>query len=240
MAITRTFPSFAANCPPCAPAPKACVSCTTHMPVQFTSIDELVHEPQFSAQDAPVAYIQHNLVNAAVKVARDMKVLTRKVTLDIQKGVRDYYVCPEDGERWHWINSACICGRCIEFAEPPCCDTGCECSLGQTASFEGPDKVLLNWSPEKDIPGGITLEMVAVPARGACRFDSWFVEVFGEAIQTKALATMRRDKGGKEPNSWYDPALARELDRYFENDLMARHKIDKATKYNAHQYRGPG
>lgn len=210
------------------------------MPIDFTPLSELSAEVQYSALDAPSAYIERHLKQAAILVARDLKVLTRKVRLDIQAGVSDYYLCPQEDERWHSVKSVCICGQCIEFAEPPCCERACKCSIGRYGYFEAPDKIVLSWSPTKDESDGIVVEMVALPKLDACSLDSWFAEVYMQAIQTKALANMRRDKGGKEPHSWYDPILARELDKIFQGEIMGRHKIDQATKYKPMGYEGPG
>jgi hypothetical protein len=241
MGVTRTFPSFANHCPPCEAPPPSCVSCHTQLPIEKVAMSELTPEVQYAALEAPTAYIERHVKQAAITVARDLGVLKRKVTMDIQKGVRDYYPCPEEGERWHKVNSICICGHCIEFAEPPCCDTACKCGIGRYGWFESPDKIQLSWSPEKDMPGSIVIEMVAVPKLDACDLDAWFAEVYAEAIQAKALSAMRRDKGGgKEPHSWYDPQLARELTRVYETEIMGRHKNDLSRQYGNYDYQGPG
>lgn len=239
MGMTKnTFP-----CVPeceCKPVTQTCTNCFTRMAVEKSSIDELVHEPQYSATDAPSDYIKQKIVDSAIIVARDLGVLKRKVNIDIQKGVKDYYICPEDEEGWLQLQSICICGDCIPLGVKPCCDSPCQCSLARYGWFEAPDKVTLSWIPNRDIPNGIIVELTAIPLRGACNLDTYFMERYGHAIQTKALALMRMDKGGKTPHTWYEPNLAKLLNQEYERDYMGRHKIDIARQNFVFDYMGPG
>lgn len=228
-------------CPPCEPTLPP-VKCTTRAAVRMTSIDDLVHEPRYAAVGAPVDYVKHNIVMSAIIVARDLRCLKRTVHADVQKGVRDYYPCPEPDERWGAVISVSVCGSCVDFINPLLCDHNCSFAVGGYASFLAPHAILLNELPDRDICNAISMTMVAVPTRDACNLDADFVEMYGEAIQTRAIGMMRLDKGSnKNPYDWYDPALARELINRFERDLMGRHKIDRAQESGRKtKYEGPG
>ena len=224
-------------CPasPLNPAP-----CNTRMAVEMCEVDNLVHEPHFAVLDAPLDYVRHHIVQSAIIVARDLKCLTRKITMDIQAGVRDYYPTTENDERWLAAKAICVHGRCVDFIEPPMCDDQCRFQVYGYGWFETPCAVMLSATPRKDCARAIRVEMYAVPKRDASMLDAQFVEKYMDAIQTRAVATMRMDKGGKEVNNWYDPNLSHSLMVMFERDLMGRYKIDRAERYKQLEYSGPG
>lgn len=236
--LTPQFPIT--SCPVCPTPEPVCNPCDTKLPIPRVDIKELTPEIEFAASGAPTGYIQRYLSEAAIMLARDLRVLKRKVTMDIQAGVRDYFPRPEKDERWHQLLSICICNQCVQLDNPPCCDTPCKCGLGKFGWFEtSQSQINLSWTPKEDIAGGITVEMLAVPKKSACTLDEWFTEVHGYAIQQKALELIRADKGdNKEPHGWYEPSLA-QLHRARYIEAISRHKIDTAISTNAFRTNAP-
>jgi hypothetical protein len=209
------------------------------MPVEMCGLDDVRHEIAYSIQDAPPDYIDRHIVQAAIRIARDLRAIRRTVKVDMQVGVKDYYPAPIKGERWFALRSLKVCGRCIDVGnEPLCTDVRCNACIPGYGYFKGPCGIILDRPPKADVERAIEIEMIAIPELDACELDCAFVETYTEGIQSLAEAMMRKHKGrnGKEVHSWYDPALSMDLMRTFEKDLMGRYKNDYLRNYHSEEF----
>lgn len=182
---------------------------------------------------------------AAADFSRETRVLRRIAKMDIQKGVRDYYVKPLDGERISLVDVVCVDGERLEpirkqheWSGYPSLynhdngyyshDNGYSCFHRKYGSFTWniPDKLVLTNEPCIENKGAIFIEYHASVSEDACQVDSMLYERYREGIQRRAIETILSIPGYE----WARPDFAIDSARRAEIETT-RAKIDVMRGY---------
>lgn len=168
-------------------------SCTDNdgRDVEFIGLDEFLPRVTLVAKGVPDDVALEYIRQAAHTLARDSRLLKRELRLDVQAGVRDYYIQAGENEQVHLIHSVGyhnthsqrICG---------CGGESCFVALKQCRSnhfsFELPDKIILAKSPKEDGESELIVNYFAMPTQNCCEVDSLIYDRYHDVVVNGALS----------------------------------------------------
>lgn len=195
--------------------------------VAFIGLEEFLPRVSLVAKGVPDDVALEYLRQAAMRLARESKLLKRELRLDVQAGVRDYYIQSGDNEQVHLIHSVQY-GKAGERSG--CASSSCfvplkACRSG-VFSFEPPDKVILNQSPKSDGEGALFVHYFAMPTQNACEVDALLFEHYHDVVVDGALGWLLMMR----KYEFADPQLAVLYGRQFRQGL-AQAKIDVMRRF---------
>lgn len=183
------------NCakPICGTQQAKVFSCTDNdgRDVEFIGLDEFLPRVTLVAKGVPDDVALEYIRQAAHTLARESRLLKRELRLDVQAGVRDYYIQAGDNEQVHLIHSVGyhnmhsqrICG---------CGGESCFVALKQCRSnhfsFEPPDKIILAKSPKEDGESELIVNYFAMPTQNCCEVDSLIYDRYHDVVVNGALS----------------------------------------------------
>jgi hypothetical protein len=199
--------------------------------IELVNIADLIPyvraETAFKDKDT-VAYadtgmIEQHLAWTLTDFTRQTGILSRRSVIDIQAGVRDYYITPPQGETVYRVTSVCVNGICLTgYRGAPCCTSGqCRSSRGGFV-FEPLDKIVLDDATCRDC-GKIEIQYTTHTSNNACTVDKLVVERFQEAIVMGAGARLRKMAGF----GWSLPAKGLDMHRDYKM-AIDQYKLDDA------------
>lgn len=153
---------------------------------EFIALAEFLPRVRLVAKGVPEEVALEFLNEAALAFARQSGVLKRRLVLDVQKGVRDYYVQAGEHEQIALVRELAYgCGR--DWTVSPCAvpERGCRHDL---FGFEPPDKVWLKDVPKADKEAAVKLEYAAMPRPDACMADRLLYDRYQDGVVAGALA----------------------------------------------------
>jgi hypothetical protein len=133
----------------------------------------------------PPIVVQSFVRNSAIDFAQRTGVIRRKIVLDVQEGLTEYPILPDDCEQIIRIIEVCVGGICYAANEDSCCSGPCGCGLGNF-SFDG-SILKLTRQPTEDIEGRIVIKAVVAPSRQSCEIDDVVYQQWHDAIVNGAL-----------------------------------------------------
>lgn len=183
------------NCvkPICGSQPVTTFGCTDNdgRDVEFIALDEFLPRVSLVAKGVPDDVALEYLRQSAHKLARNALLLKRELRLDVQAGVKDYYLETGENEQVHLIHS-------VEYEEKGrkcgCSSQACFVALkscrSDKFSFEPPDKVILHKAPSEDKEGQLVVHYFATPTQNACEVDRLLFDRYHDVVVNGALAEL--------------------------------------------------
>lgn len=213
-----------------APENECCNTCdNTGRDIEMVAIADLIPfvraETAYMKNDevmyADAATIEQHLAWTLTDFTKQTGILSRKLTIDIQAGVRDYYITPPEGETVYRVTSVCVNGDCLQgFRGEPCCSSShCTSSRGGFV-FEPMDKIVLDEATCKDC-GKIEIQYISHASNTACTVDKLVIERNQEAIVMGAGGRIRKMAG----LPWSLPAKGLDMLRDFKM-AIDQYKLD--------------
>ncbi|MGL4996903.1 MAG: hypothetical protein ACRC6G_12100, partial [Deefgea sp.] len=172
---------------------------------------------------ADAGAIEQHIAWTLTDFTKQTGILSRRAVIDIQAGVRDYYITPPQGETVYRVSSVCVNGHCLTgYRGSECCTTGkCRSSRGGFV-FEPLDKIVLDEATCKDC-GKIEVQYTTHASNTACTIDKLVIERFQEAIVMGAGARLRKMAGF----GWSLPAKGLDMHRDYKM-AIDQYKLDDA------------
>lgn len=206
-------------------------SCTDNdgRDVEFIGLDEFLPRVTLVAKGVPDDVALEYIRQAAHTLARESKLLKRELRLDVQAGVRDYYIQAGDNEQVHLIHSVGyhnmhsqrICG---------CGGESCFVALKQCRSnhfsFEPPDKIILAKSPKEDGESELIVQYFAMPTQNACEVDKLIFERYHDVVVNGALSWLLMMR----QYDFADPQMAMLYSKEFRKGITGA-KIDTMREF---------
>lgn len=191
--------------------------------VEFIALEEFLPRVTLVAKGVPDDIALEYLRQSAQIVARDSRLLKREVYIDVQAGVRDYYLESGDYEQIHYIHSIRVGKSCCQS---DCCEPIRLCST-DAFNFEPPDKIILRKTPKQDKENQLKVEYFAMPTQSTCQVDKLLFERYHDVIVNGALADLLLMR----QYEFSDPQLAMIYERKFKQGI-AQVKIDVMQKFD--------
>ena len=225
---------------PCVvPAPVKCVTSCQNLgrDVETMCTDDIVIEATkyYTYKDgterytAPENAIENALKQSLQRFTRESRILRRRAVMTTQKGVADYYIEPLNDEQIHAIESICVDGECIPFADGICCDED-ECASNGSFNYRGftfeiPNKIVF---AERSCRDGakITVKYIAETTNDACSFDKVVWDRHKQAILSGAAAHLLTLPSWE----WTAPSFGLNEERRYLM-LLAQAQIEAARRY---------
>ncbi|MBF0785776.1 hypothetical protein E4T80_09925 [Muribacter muris] len=219
------------NCikPKCGTQQAAVFSCADNdgRDVEFIGLDEFLPRVTLVAKGVPDDVALEYLRQAAMTLARESRLLKRELHLDVQAGVRDYYLHAGDNEQVHLIHSVqygkgadrCGCASSSCFVALKACRSN-------VFSFEPPDKVILTKAPKADGEDRLFVQYVAMPTQNACEVDKLLFDRYHEVVVNGALANLLLMR----QYEFADPQMAMFYETRFKQGI-AQAKIDTMRQF---------
>lgn len=151
--------------------------------VEFIGIADMLPRVTLVANGVPDSIAIEYLRQSALTVARESRLLERKVRIELQEGVDDYYL--ENGsEQISLVKSITLGDRCNR--KRTCVQPFKLCN---DFRFYPPDKIVLDKLPEND---GEFMEVVyyAMPTQDTCEIDKLMYDRYHDVIVNGALADL--------------------------------------------------
>lgn len=175
---------------------------------------------------AETTTIEQHLAWILTEFTQKTGILQRKSRIDIQAGVRDYYITPPPGEDIHRVYSVCVKGVCMDSQRrEACCRAG---SCGHQRGgfvFHPQDKIVLDEATCKEC-GVIEVQYETFVSNTACTIDKILMTRYQRALVAGAAGSIRKMAGF----GWSLPAKGLDLEREFKL-AMDRAKIDETIGY---------
>lgn len=190
------------------PSYKVCYD-DTGRDVNMIGFDVFMPKMRLSAKGASDSIIVEYLRDSCTRFANATNILTRVVSVDLQRGVRDYYLHHGDNEQIKHIgefnvggcNDLCwLNGRLrIDRYNSSCLAIG-PFSMGGV-KFEPMNKFILLKEPKVDKEGALRVRYVATVSPTACMIDEVLYLRYADAIIAGALSELQDIDGYDFSNS---------------------------------------
>lgn len=139
--------------------------------IEWVDLTEFLPRVRLIAQGVPDDVALEFINAAAVRFARLTGCLTRRVVLDVQAGVQDYYLLHGEFEQVWRMDQVDTCG-------------------GVRWRFQPPDKVWLYEQPCLDVANGVMFHYTALPKQETCKVDRLLFDYYQDGIVAGALAQL--------------------------------------------------
>lgn len=195
--------------------------------VEFISLTEFLPRVTLVAKGVPEDVALEYLRQAAQTLARESRLLKRELRLDVQAGVRDYYLANGDNEQVHLIHS-------VQYDKGAdgsgCASSSCFVALkacrSDTFRFEPPDKVILTKPPKADGEGTLFVQYFAIPTQNACEVDKLLFDRYHDVVVNGALANILLMR----QYEFADPQMAMLYEQQFRKGITQA-KIDTMRQF---------
>lgn len=184
--------------------------------VEFVSLTEFLPRVTLIAKGVPDDVALEYLRQAAQTLARDSRLLKRELRLDVQAGVRDYYLDNGEHEQVHYVDKVELKSGQIS----PCfCKDGFD--------FEPNDKIILHKTPKVDGEHQLYVSYFAIPSQNACEVDTLLFDRYHDVVVNGALASLllMRQYG------FADPQMAIFYEQKFKQGITQA-KIDVVKQFD--------
>lgn len=194
--------------------------------VEFISLTEFLPRITLIAKGVPDDVALEYLRQSAQTLARESRLLKRELRLDVQTGVRDYYLEQGENEQVHYVEK-------VELTSgqhsPLACKNGFD--------FEPSDKIILHNAPKADGENQLFVRYFAIPSQNACDVDKLLYDRYHDVVVNGALADLLLMR----QYAFADPQMAVLYDQRFKQGI-AKAKIDviqqfETTSHNLNQWR---
>lgn len=188
------------------------------------------------ALGVPDTLISHHARLATIELCKFSGILHDKNVIDLQKGVRDYFlttICDYQIVRVYLVS---MLGRwnVTPTIRPPLRSTSAPFSGGYNGTvwscgpygfyMENVDVINLTNDVQQDYPKGLTVEFIVMPKQDGCTLDNYLYENYAEGIAAGALSKLLLMKN----TSWFDPQLSMTFARTFQKaKTSARAAVDR-------------
>lgn len=191
--------------------------------VEFIALEEFLPRITLIAKGVPDDVALEYLRQSAQTLARDSLLLKREIRLDVQAGVRDYYLENGDNEQVHYVDD-------VQFGKrKSCCSTftpkrsyACD-----DFSFEPNDKIILRKAPKADAENQLFVRYFAIPTQNACQVDKLLYDRYHDVVVNGALADLLLMR----QYAFADPQMAMLYEKRFKQGI-AQAKIDVAQQFD--------
>lgn len=191
--------------------------------VEFIPLTEFLPRITLIAKGVPDDVALEYIRQACQTLARDSLLLKRDLHLDVQAGVRDYYLENGDNEQVHYV-------RYVRFGkEQRPCIAGfqrmerCEC---RDFVFEPNDKIILRKAPKVDAENQLFVRYFAVPTQNACEVDKLLFDRYHDVVVNGVLADLLLMR----QYAFADPQMAMLYEKRFKQGI-AQAKIDVSNQF---------
>lgn len=197
--------------------------------IEFISLTEFLPRVTLVAKGVPDDVALEYLRQSAQTLARDSLLLQRDLRLDVQAGVRDYYLENGDAEQVHYVSH-------IQLAKG-----FCPYRYNERVShryfaerndfvFEPNDKIILTNAPKQDAENRLSIRYFAIPSQNACEVDKLLFDRYHDVVVNGALADLLLMR----QYEFADPQMALLYEKRFKQGL-AQAKIDVANAFQNRQ-----
>ena len=191
--------------------------------VEFIALEEFLPRITLIAKGVPDDVALEYLRQSAQTLARDSLLLKREIRLDVQAGVRDYYLENGDNEQVHYVDD-------VQFGKrKSCCSSftpkryySCD-----DFSFEPNDKIILRKAPKVDAENQLFVRYFAIPTQNACEVDKLLFDRYHDVVVNGALADLLLMR----QYAFADPQMAMLYEKRFKQGI-AQAKIDVAQQFD--------
>ena len=186
--------------------------------VEFISLAEFLPRVTLIAKGVPDDVALEYLRQAAQTLARDSLLLKRELRLDVQAGVRDYYLDNGDAEQVHYVDEIHL-GKRKPYSRvhyKPMRYFAC-----REFTFEPNDKIILQKAPRADAENQLYVRYFAIPTQNACEVDKLLFDRYHDVVVNGALAKLLLMR----QYAFADPQMAMMYDRNLKQGI-AQAKID--------------
>lgn len=187
--------------------------------VEFIPLTEFLPRVTLVAKGVPDDVALEYIRQAAQTLARDSRLLQRELRLDVQAGVRDYYLDNGDFEQVHYVDDVQLgkrkdCNRPYRHRAMPfyTCNE---------FTFEPNDKIILSKTPKADAENQLFVRYFAIPTQNACEVDKLLYDRYHDVVVNGALADLLLMR----QYAFADPQMAMLYDTKFKQGI-AKAKID--------------
>ena len=174
--------------------------------VEFVPLTEFLPQVRVVAKGVPDDVALELIGMVLIDFARNTKISRRTAIIDVQAGVRDYYIEAGDNEQVHLLHGLDY-GHCAQrrgdaidllrgysFGLNGCSCQGCNVPIQRCEnhiySFEPPNKIILKKTPMMDKEAGLRMDYIAIPTQGACEVDKLIFDRYQSVIVAGALANL--------------------------------------------------
>lgn len=186
-------------------------------------LDVFLPEIRMLTPGCPDEIIASYVRQAVIELSDKALALKREQWIQLQVGVREYLLAPDDCVRVVAIDWVCdeTCGgrryvptphlpcniQCSVSACWPTCGPGQFVGFGfeapQWVSFKQPNSFFVSFMPKCDMGIGMRVRMSVAPTRDACEIDQIIYEKYAQDIHAGAASYLLLMQG----QSWYQPQL---------------------------------
>lgn len=188
--------------------------------VEFVDLGEFLPRVSLVAKGVPDDVALEYLRQSAQTLARDSLILKREVRLDVQAGVRDYYLDNGDNEQVHYVSHIQLGkGFCpYRYNERTSYRHFVE---HRDFVFEPNDKIILTHPPKEDAEQHLRVRYFAMPSQTACQLDKLIFDRYHDVVVNGALSSLLLMR----QYEFADPQMAMLYQRQFQQGI-AKAKID--------------
>lgn len=187
--------------------------------VEFIPLTEFLPRVTLVAKGVPDDVALEYIRQAAQTLARDSRLLKRDLRLDVQAGVRDYYLDNGDFEQVHYVDDVQVSKR--KDCNRPYRHKAMSFYACDDFTFEPNDKIILHKTPKADAENQLYVRYFAIPTQNACEVDKLLYDRYHDVIVNGALAELLLMR----QYAFADPQMAMIYDTRFKQGI-AKSKID--------------
>ncbi|MFU2079362.1 hypothetical protein ACLSYV_03560 [Avibacterium avium] len=191
--------------------------------VEFVDLELFLPRVTLVAKGVPDDVAIEYLRQACQQLARDSWLLKREVSLDVQAGVKDYYLHCGDNEQVHYVDNISL-GKCKQgyFRYKPLARY-----RDENIAFEPSDKILLTHLPQQDRERHLFVHYFAIPTQNACQVDKLIYDRYHDVVVNGALADLLLMR----QYEFADPQMAMVYEKRFKQGI-AQAKIDTMRDFS--------
>ena len=177
--------------PKCGQAPAISFTCDNDgRDVEFIDLEEFLPRVTLVAKGVPDDVALEYIRQSCQTLARDSWLLKRTAYIDVQAGVKDYYIESGDNEQVYLIHGINLGkGRCWIG-----CSTNCFVPLkgyrNEAFTFEPSDKIILSRIPKEDKENQLKVDYLAMPTQNACQVDKLLYDRYHDVVVNGALSNL--------------------------------------------------
>lgn len=174
--------------------------------IEWVELSEFLPQIRLIAKDVPDDIALEYINQSAIRFCKATKILKRRTVIDLQKGVKDYYIQAHPNENiWR-------------------ADTASE-----EYEFIPLDKLFLKHTPCQDTPNGLIFRYTALPSQNACKLDKILYDYHHSSIVDGALSELLLMR----KYDFADPQLAGFYEQKFKKGI--HHALNDLYKEYNHQ-----
>lgn len=197
--------------------------------IEFIELSEFLPRVTLIAKGVPDDVALEYLRQSAQTLARESRLLKRELRLDIQAGVRDYYLDNGDHEQVHYVDDVQF-GKnkdsCRPYRHKAMSFYTCD-----DFTFEPNDKIILHKIPKADAESQLYVRYFAIPTQNACEVDKLLYDRYQDVVVHGALADLLLMR----KYEFADPQMAMLYDTKFKQGI-AKAKIDTMQRFETGGY----